>query len=157
MELKIAKADGNPLSSKESELLMNYLKEKFAAMAAEKADNHGCKISEGTHLVDIYVDEDDAYVYAVALVPGITKERIEVLIDGPELIIETRPAKECGTDKDEEKPFLWKRIENISYEGECELPTEVIAEEATAELSNGVLFILLPKPESMKPTSVPIV
>ena len=48
-------------------------------------------------------------------------------------------------------------IENISYVGECDLPTEVIAEEATAELANGVLYILLPKPEAAKPKSVPVI
>ena len=36
-------------------------------------------------------------------------------------------------------------------------PTEVIAEEATAELANGVLYILLPKPEAEKPKSVPVI
>ena len=50
----------------------------------------------------------------------------------------------------------WKFFDDVSYEGETELPTEVIAEEATAELSNGVLYIKLPKPDAVKPKSVAV-
>ena len=56
----------------------------------------------------------------------------------------------------EEDDFPWKFFEDLSYEGETELPTEVIAEQATAELSNGLLYIKLPKTEAVKPKTVAV-
>ena len=80
-----------------------------------------------------------------------------MFIDDDELVIESKPANDGEKDNNAGKPFLWNCIENISYVGECDLPTEVIAEEATAELANGVLYILLPKPEAAKPKSIPVI
>ena len=157
MEVKIEKANGQLLSAKDAEILFNYLKDKFEPFENEEGDYDDCQFSKGHHEVEIFVAEDDAYVYAAALCPGIAKDRIEVFIDDDELVIESKPANDGEKDNNSGKPFLWKCIENISYVGECDLPTEVIAEEATAELSNGVLYILLPKPEAAKPKSVPVI
>ena len=157
MEVKIEKANGQPLSAKDAEILFDYLRNKFETFADNKAVNEKCEICDGVHEVRIYFAEDDTYVYAAALCPGIAKDRIEVFVDDDELVIESKPANDGEKDNNAGKPFLWKCIENISYVGECDLPTEVIAEEATAELSNGVLYILLPKPEAAKPKSVPVI
>ncbi len=157
MEVKIEKANGQPLSSKDAEILFNYLKDKFALFENEDDEYDDCKFSKGPHEVEIFIAEDDTFVYAAALCPGISKDRIEVFIDDDELVIESKPANDGEKEKSAGKPLLWKCIENISYVGECVLPTEVIAEEATAELANGVLYILLPKPEAAKPTSVPVI
>ena len=157
MEVKIEKANGQPLSAKDAEILFNYLKDKFDSFEKEDAEYVDCKFSKGPHEVEIFITEDDSYVYAAALCPGISKDRIELFIDDDELVIESKPADIVEKDTSGSKPFLWKCIENISYVGECDLPTEVIAEDATAELSNGVLYILLPKPEAAKPKSVPVI
>ncbi|MBQ4513916.1 MAG: Hsp20/alpha crystallin family protein [Anaerolineaceae bacterium] len=157
MEIKIEKANGQPLTSKDAEILFNYLKNKFEPFENENAEYDDCKFSKGPHEVEVFIAEDDTFVYAAALCPGISKDRIEVFIDGDELFIESKPANDGKKDNNEGKPFLWKCIESISYVGECELPTEVIAEEATAELANGVLYILLPKSEAEKPKSVPVI
>ena len=42
--------------------------------------------------------EDDTYVYAAALCPGISKDRIEVFIDDDELVIESKPANDGEKD-----------------------------------------------------------
>lgn len=157
MEVKIEKANGQPLTAKDAEILFDYLRNKFETFADNKAVNEKCEICDGVHEVRIYFAEDDAYVYAAALCPGISKDRIEVFIDDNVLVIESKPVSDEEKRKNAGKPFLWKRIEEITYSGECVLPTEVIAEEATAELANGVLYILLPKPEAEKPKSVPVI
>ena len=157
MEVKIEKANGQPLSAKDAEILFNYLKNKFESFEMNKTVNDKCKFSDGTHDVEIFYAEDESYVYAAALCPGISKDRIEVFIDNDVLVIESKPASDEEKIKNAGKPFLWKRIEEISYEGECVLPAEVIAEDATAELANGVLYILLPKSEAEKPKSVPVI
>lgn len=157
MEVTFEKANGEPLSAKDMEILFNILKKKFASFAPDKDVKTGCKISHGPHEVEIFYDEDEAYVYAAALCPGITKERVEVFIDGGFLIIETKPFENKEKGKHAEKPRPWKCIEEICYVGECELPADVIAEEATAELTNGVLYILMPKTEVVKPKSVPVI
>ena len=157
MEVKIEKANGQPLSAKDAEILFNYLKDKFESYENEDDEFDGCGFSKGPHEVEILIAEDDAYVYAAALCPGISKDRIEVFIDDDELVIESKPANIEEEENSAVRPFLWKCIESISYFGECELSAEVIAEEATAELVNGVLHILLPKTEAAKPKSVPVI
>ena len=157
MEVKIEKANGQPLSAKDAEILFNYLKDKFDSFKNDDFEYDDCKFSNEPIEVEIFVAEDDAYVYVAALCPGISKDRIEVFVDDDELVIETKPATDGEKENSACKPHLWKWIENISYVGECDLPAEVIAEEATAELANGVLYILLPKPETAKPKSIPVI
>lgn len=157
MEITIENANGKPLTSKEAEILFSYLKNKFKTPEPEKDLSKKYGLPVEPHDVEIFTEEDESYVYAAALCPGISKDRIEVFIDGDFLYIESKSPKTAGKDQQSEKSFLWTCMENVSYTGECELPADVIAEEATAELTNGVLYILLPKTEQEKPKSVPVI
>lgn len=157
MELKLNKVNGQPFTEEEAEVLFNFFRNKFELSADDEVENNECFFSTGPLEVEIHIAEDDKYVYAAALCPGITRDRIVVLIDDDEIIIKSCPANDGKKDKSAGKPFLWKCIESISYVGECKLPAKVIPEEATAELRNGVVYILLPKPETAKPRSIPLV
>ncbi len=158
MEITIEKENGEPMSENEAADLIRFLRRQLKPLIDVEADD--CPVSKPDifhHDVGIILKEDDSYVYAAAFCPGISKDRIEVVIDGWELIIRTKPADpDAEKDDDSREHFPWKFFDDLSYEGETELPNEIIAEEATAELSNGVLFIKLPKPEAVKPKTVAV-
>ena len=157
MEITIEKADGTPMTEKEAENLFRFLQGRFLPLAESEEECAPCELCKNPHEVEIFLKEDDSYVYAAAFCPGISKDRLEVLIDGTDLIISSEPADPDGKkDENSSAHSPWKCIEEIIYEGECELPCEIIAELATAELSNGVLYIQLPKPEEVKPKSVTV-
>ena len=157
MEITIEKANGEPMSKKEAEALGRFIRRQLQPLIDVEEDDCPFEPDNYSHDMEIFLQEDDSYVYAAALCPGISKDRLEVVIDGWELIIHSKPA-----DPDEEKNddshgrFPWKFFDELSFEGETELPTEVIAEQATAELSNGVLYIMLPKTEAVKPKTVAV-
>ena len=157
MEITIEKANGEPMSEKEAAALFRFFHDRLMPLTETEDECPACKLCKNPHNVEIFFKEDDSYVYAAAFCPGISKDRLEVLIDGTELIIGSKPADpDDEKDDDSRGHSPWKCIEDITYEGERELPSEVIAEQATAELSNGVLYIQLPKPEAVKPKTVAV-
>ena len=158
MEITIQKANGAPMSELETAALLRYLHDRLMPLIEVKDDD--CPSFEPdnfTYNLKIFFKEDNSYVYAAAFCPGISKDRLEVQIDSCELLIRTKPADPNG-EKDDficgDSP--WKCFENLSYAGKSELPNEVIAEKATAELSHGILFIKLPKTEAVKPKTVAV-
>ena len=157
MEITIEKANGKPMSEKEAADLIRFLRRQLKPLIDIEVEDCPFEPDNCPHDVELFLQEDDSYVYAAALCPGISKDRLEVQIDGLELFIRTKPA-DSDTEKDPDScgHSPWKFFDDVSYEGEAELPTEVIAEEATAELSNGVLYIKLPKPDAAKPKSVTV-
>ncbi len=155
MEVTIEKADGSPLSRDEAVTLLNLLSKHFASEQDGDEAVPPLRHSKTPHDVEIMTEEDSACVYAVALCPGVPRDRIEVSVSGSELFIRTTPA-ETGDGEKADRPCLWKCIEEFSYTGECELPTEVIPEEASAELADGVLYIRLPKTEAVKPKIIAV-
>ena len=157
MEIIIEKENGAPMSGQESAALFRFLHDKLIPQTETKEECPVCKLCKNPHNVEIFFKEDDSYVYAAVFCPGISKDRIEVLIDGTELVISSKPADPAPEkDGDISSHSPWKCIEDITYEGKRELPSEIIAEQATAELSNGVLYIQLPKPETVKPRTVAV-
>ena len=155
MEVSIEKADGSPLSGDEAVTLINFLRKHFVSGQDPDEADLGMRHSKSPHEIEIMTEEDNTCVYAVALCPGIPRERIEVSVSGSELFIRTTPA-EADSGEKADRPYLWKCIEEFSYTGECELPTEVIPEEAAAELADGVLYIKLPKTEAVKPKIIAV-
>ena len=157
MEITIEKANGEPMSEKETEALFRFIRRQLKPLFEVEEDDCPFEPDINPPDMEFFVDEDASYVYAAAFCPGISKDRIEVQIDGLELIVSTKqasPDKENEDDSRNHSP--WDCTKYISYEGVCELPTEVIAEQATAELSDGVLYVMLPKPEAVKPKTVAV-
>ena len=155
MEVTIEKADGSPLSGDEAVTLINFLRKHFVSGEGPDEADKVLGHSKSPHEIEIMTEEDNVCVYAVALCPGVPRDRIEVSVSGTELFIRTTPAED-GDGEKADRPYLWKCIEEFSYTGECELPTEVIPEEAEAELADGVLYIKLPKTEAVKPKIIAV-
>ena len=154
MEITIEKANGEPMSEKEAADLICFIRRQLKPLIDVEEEDCPFEPDNYSHNMEIFLQEDDSYVYAAAICPGISKDRLEVVIDGWDLIIRSKPADPEAEKDDDSSRLPWKFFEDLSYEGETELPTEVIAEQATAELSNGVLCIILPKPEAVKPKTV---
>ena len=156
MEITIEKENGEPMSEKEAADLLRFIRHQLKPLIEVEEEDCPFEPDNYSHDMEIFLEEDDSYVYAAALCPCISKDRLEVVIDGWDLIIRSKPADPDAENDDDSSRFHWKFFEEFSYEGETELPTEVIAEKATAELSNGLLYIKLPKTEAVKPKTVAV-
>ena len=150
MELVIEKADGTPFSKEDWINFSNCIMNRNLSREDEK--EFWNKYGKAVHDVEIIVDQDSSNVYAIALFPGVSKDRIAVSIEGRDLNIDAKPVEENDTDK----PLLWKCLDNLAFSGHVKLPGEVIAEEATAECVNGILYVLMPKPETVKPKMITV-
>lgn len=85
--------------------------------------------------------EETAVSYVVELdMPGVKKEDLKISVEGRELLV-------TGERKGRVSATVRKRYS---------LPDDVDADKIEAELKDGVLAILLPKTESVKPKLIPI-
>lgn len=97
-------------------------------------------------------EETDAF-HVEAEVPGLTQDQVEVLIrHGTELTLqgERKPASgETGT---------WHTRERSEgrFQRVLTLPTPVNADKVQARLEHGVLRVVLPKAESVRPHRIPV-
>ena len=155
MEVIIEKADGTPVSSQDAEMLLKYLKDRYMQRQAEKQEHDG--VSTGKEYeIEILIEEDSSNVYALAICPGIRKEQIEIKVDDDMLSISTKDADKNEISAEEGGRHFHEYIDRLKYYGECELPTEIIPEEAEADLENGILYLTMPKPEAVKPKMIPV-
>ena len=97
-------------------------------------------------------EEADAF-YAEAELPGVTQDQIEVLIrHGTELTLqgERKPTdSEVGT-------WHYRERGDGRFHRVVTLPVPVDADKVQARLEHGVLHLLLPKAESVKPHRIPV-
>ena len=96
-----------------------------------------------------YKDE----IQVVVEIPGIPKEDVKLqLHDGMLTISGERKAPEASKDSQ----VLRQEISYGSFSRTIELPERVEAEKVTAEYHNGVLRVILPKPEALKPKEITV-
>jgi HSP20 family protein len=96
-------------------------------------------------------EEMDAF-HVEAEVPGVTQEHVEVLIrHGTELTLrgERNAPSESGTWHYQERGLG-------RFERSLTLPAPVDADKVQARLENGVLCLVLPKTEAVKPHRIPV-
>ena len=97
-------------------------------------------------------EETDAF-HVEAEVPGLTREQIEVLIQhGTVLTLRgerKQAASETGTWHHQERSVG-------RFERAVTLPAPVDADKVQARLENGVLRLVLPKADSVKPHRIPV-
>ncbi len=159
MDAYIVRDDGTPLSESEEEAILKCLRKRyFPDIEYEDPDVHGVTMDSfvsGSHNARIYIEEDADYVHAAALCPGIDLKRLQVFTDGGRLVLQSLPA-ESRSREDGTKHFLQKCADEIVYEGECVLPVEVDPDKAEAHLGNGILYVKIPKSDSVKPKYIPV-
>lgn len=102
-----------------------------------------------TPLADVY-ETDDAYLVEVDL-PGVKRDDVDVEVTGNELVI-------TGEVKERERTgWMRSRTRRVGqFEYRTTLPQDVNADQISAELSEGVLTVQVPKSEAAKPRRIPI-
>ncbi len=95
-------------------------------------------------------EPDNAYVVKVDL-PGVNKDQVDIQLQDRELVISGEIADDQNGDRRHRSPRRTGRFEFRTY-----LPGEVNADAVTAQLSDGVLTVTVPKSEAAKPHKIEI-
>jgi HSP20 family protein len=101
----------------------------------------------------VNVREEPEAFHVEAEVPGVTRDRIEVLIrHGTELTLRGERKAPVG----ESGNWLQQERGVGRFQRDLTLPAPVEADKVQARLEHGVLHLVLPKAESVKPHRVPV-
>ena len=95
-------------------------------------------------------ETDNAYVVKVDL-PGVNKDQVDIQLQDRELVISGEIADDQNGDRRHRSTRRTGRFEFRTY-----LPGEVNADAITAQLSDGVLTVTVPKSEAAKPRKIEI-
>ncbi len=128
--------------------VMNQL---FGESFAQPKTNCLLPLGTATPAVDMY-EIDDAVVVK-STIPGIKAEDLDVSISGDVLTIKGE-TKADGEIKEEDYVYRERR-----YGAFCRaltIPVPVVTDETRAEFENGVLTLILPKAEVIKPKAIKV-
>jgi HSP20 family protein len=100
--------------------------------------------------VDVY--EDEAGITVLADLPGVSRERLAVRIDGDTLLIEGT-AQVNGPANLE---LLYGEAQPATYRREFTLSRELDPSRVDAQLKDGVLRLSIPKAEDAKPRRIEV-
>ena len=101
----------------------------------------------------IEVAETPAAVIVKAQVPGVSKENLQVNVTDNALTLKGEVQEDKTT---EEKNYHRREFHYGAFARTITLPTTVQAEQAIAQLKDGVLEVTIPKRETTKAKDVPI-
>ena len=105
---------------------------------------------QSTLPVDVWTNEDSFVIQAY--VPGINPEQVEITMEGEELTIRGQfPTLEGETQ------YLRRELFRGSFERRLTINVPVNIEAITAEYSNGLLTLTVPKAEEVKPKQIKVV
>ena len=102
-----------------------------------------------TPMADIS-ETDDAYVIKAEL-PGIGKDQVEAQMQDRELVISGEVKEDTGKGRRHRSSRRTGRFEYRAY-----LPGDIKADQVSAQLSDGVLTVTVPKSEKAKPRKIEI-
>ncbi len=103
--------------------------------------------------LEMYEDDDKVVVKLKAA--GFTPEQIEISIEGKVLTI-TGKFEQEKEEEDKKRKYYYKEMRNESFSKSISLPTSVKSDQVQAEMKNGILKVLLPKVEEVKPKKIAI-
>jgi HSP20 family protein len=101
--------------------------------------------------IDLYQNADEVVVKAS--LPGLKAEDVQISITADLLTLRGEFREESEQN---EKTYHIRENHYGSFERQVMLPTEVQTEKAKADFENGVLTIVLPKAEAVKPKTITI-
>lgn len=102
---------------------------------------------------EMYEEDDKVHVQLEA--SGYKPEEIEISITGDTLKI-TGKSEEKKEEKNDGKKYYFSEISEKTFTRTFTLPYEVVAEEATADFTNGMLHLVMPKSERAVPKTVKV-
>jgi HSP20 family protein len=100
--------------------------------------------------VDIF--EDDAGFTVMADLPGVSRERLTVRVDGDSLVVEGAAEAPVGG----EMAMVYGEILNPLYRRSFTLSRELDPSRIEAKLDNGVLRLSIPKAEAARPRRIEV-
>jgi len=100
--------------------------------------------------VDVY--EDEAGITLLADVPGVSRDRLGVRVDGENLVLEAT----ATTVQPEGMQLVYGEAQFPSYRREFTLSRELDASRIEASLKDGVLRLAIPKLEEAKPRRIQV-
>jgi HSP20 family molecular chaperone IbpA len=100
--------------------------------------------------VDVY--EDDGSITLLADLPGASRDRLHVRVDGETLSIEA----EAVTPTPEGMELVYAEAQVPSYRRQFTLSRELDASRIEASLKDGVLRLRIPKSEEAKPRRIEV-
>jgi HSP20 family protein len=101
--------------------------------------------------IDMYQTDDEVVVKAA--LPGFQADEVQINVTGDVLTLRGEIKHE-----EEKKERSWHIREHRwgSFERSISLPTDVVADRANADFTNGILTISLPKAEEVKPKTITV-
>jgi len=101
--------------------------------------------------IDMYQTDDEIVVKAA--LPGIKTDEVQINVTGELLTLKGEMKHE---EEKKEKAWHIREQRYGSFERSIALPTEVVADKAKAEFENGILTIILPKADEVKPRTITV-
>ncbi|RMF90274.1 MAG: Hsp20/alpha crystallin family protein [Nitrospinota bacterium] len=101
----------------------------------------------------IEVAETDEAVVVKAQVPGVSKDNLNLTITDDTLTLKGEVKAE---EEQKEKNYYRREIRYGSFQRTIPLPVAVKADQAKAQLKDGILQVTIPKSEEAKSKSIPI-
>jgi HSP20 family molecular chaperone IbpA len=118
--------------------------------AGTPAQRSGVTESVLRPLVDIHETADELVLRAD--MPGVTRERLDVRVDGNNLLIEGT----IGIAPQDAMTALYADVRSTTYRRQFVLSNELDSANISALLQNGVLTVRLPKRAEHKPRRIPV-
>ena len=127
---------------------------EIAASGQGRPDNARAELAQRNTAVLPPVDifEDDAGFTVLADLPGVSKDRLAVRVDGENLVIEGAAAAPVDSDI----TLIYGEVLNPLYRRAFTLSRELDTEKIEAKLDNGVLRLKIPKAEAAKPRRIEV-
>jgi len=104
--------------------------------------------------VDIF--ENDIGVTIMADMPGVSRERLAVRVDGDSLLIEGSVAPKEGAEKAPVMEIIHGEVLNPFYRRSFTLSSDLDPGKIEASLNQGVLKLVIPKSEAAKPRRIDV-
>ena len=101
-------------------------------------------------LVDIYETQDDYFL--TANMPGVSKEDIKIKLEDGHLVIMGR----VNFDEALNRKYVLKELESGNFYRRFKISEGIDESKIDAKLENGVLSVVLPKHERLKPKNIEI-
>ena len=109
------------------------------------------KMTGFTPAVDVYQDKNNVIVETP--LAGVDPEKVNISVENDVLKIEGKSEHKSEID---EKNYYRKEVRYGSFYRAVALPTHVKADKADATFDNGILKVVIPKAEEVKPKTIKV-
>ena len=125
-------------------------KESNGGVSAEPGGRAASSESALRPAVDIF--ENDEGITLQADMPGVSKDRLNVRVEGTSLLIEG----EIGISRQEQMQALYADVRSATYRRSFLLSNELEASKIDANLKDGVLTVRIPKRAELRPRRIEV-